>query len=109
VAADHLPLLDDGSGIVNVATVGVDKADYRRDVAHRLRDPFQLVQIVPDKLRLEHQIFGRVPGDGELGESDDVGFHALSSLDRLEHAFGVLFQPANDRISFAPEQRAGFA
>ena len=75
--------MDDGGRVVEVG-VAVDEADDQRVEAAqcRGRELVERATVVADEGRLQEQILGRVAGDRQLGEGDDVGAILLGFLDQ---------------------------
>ena len=71
VEALHLAVGADGAGVAEVA-VEPGRADERRSARCTLRDLAQRLLGGADEARAEQQVLGRVPGDGELGEEDEL-------------------------------------
>ena len=79
------------------------RAGARRDLVERLGR-------LRDERRPQQQIFGRVPGDRELGEDDEVATRGLGLVVRLEDPRRVALEIADDDVDLGgghPEARHG--
>ena len=88
VGADHLAVVREGCGIVYVG-VRVNEADDHGDASGGPGNLLQAGQVRLDKLRLEQKVFGRVAGDGKLGEGDQVSLKSAGLLDVVDYLAGV--------------------
>jgi hypothetical protein len=87
-------------------------ADKDDDPARRSRDLLQRPLGRPDEPRPQQQVLGRVPGDGELGEEEQIDAKALRLLDPRDDPLAVPREVADDRVDlreaepqFAPPSR----
>ena len=75
VDAPHLAVREHEARVVEVG-VEVRRADERGDAVRRLRDLLDRAARRADEPGAEQQVLGRVAGDDELGEEDEVGARA---------------------------------
>ena len=97
VEALHLAVGADGAGVEEIA-VEPGRADERRQPGARLRDLAQRLLGCADEARAEQQVLGRVPGDGELGEEDELRACRARVGQTGENALAVAVQVADDSV-----------
>ena len=71
VDALHLAVRADRGGVVEVAA-GLGEADHRGEPPGARRDLLERLGGLGDERRLQQEVLGRVAGDRELGERDEV-------------------------------------
>ena len=64
-------IVNDGGGVVDVVGA-VHEAHHSGDGAGPLDDLLEAVQIGPDEIGLEQEVFGGIAGDGQLREGNQV-------------------------------------
>ena len=102
VASDDLPAADERGGVVDPPLGAVDEADHDRAAAGRVRgERVQRDQVVVDERRPEDEVLGRVAGDRELGEHDDVGVRLRRSGRPGRQEVDVAGQIADRRIDLS--------
>ncbi len=97
VHALHAAARAHGGGVVEVA-LGVRKADHRRRPAGASGHLLEGLVRRLDERRAEQQVLGRVPGDRQLGEGDQVGADVLGLLVGGEDARRVPLEVADDEV-----------
>jgi hypothetical protein len=93
----HLAAGADGAGVVEVA-VEVGEVDERDGVVRGAGDRVQRLVCRAHEPRPQQQVLGRVTGDGELREEDEVGLGAAGLLDRLEDSRAVAVEVADGGV-----------
>ena len=83
--------------VVDVDVEVHEPADHGDPPGSR-NQPISLPQVVPNEGRLQKQVLGRVPGDRQLREDDQVGPLPPGTLDPLEHAVGVAVEIADGGV-----------
>ena len=84
----------DGRGVAQSDRV-VHESEHRRDAGRGGGNLSGSLQVLADELRAEHQVFGRVAGDGELGQGDQVSARVARPADVLDRLARVALQVAN--------------
>ena len=97
VEALHLAVGADGAGVEEIP-VEPGRADERRQPGARLRDLAQRLLGGADEGRTEQQVLGRVPGDRELGEEDELRTFRARVGQTGENALAVAVQVADDSV-----------
>ena len=97
VGADHLAAGAHRGCVVEVA-VGVDEADHGSAATSARRQLAEGDQVVGHEPRLQHQVFGRVAGDRQLGERDDVAPGRLGLVVRGADLGHVAVEVADRRV-----------
>ena len=92
-----LAVVEKGRRVIDVAFL-VDEADDRRDAFGGLRDQLQLGEVVAHEGRFQKQVFGRVPGDYQLGEADDVRLRLAPALDPFDDKLSIAGQVADGGV-----------
>ena len=100
VDADH-PAVGAHRGRVVEVVAGVgepDDGDARPRAGGHLVDRFAAG---PHERRLQQQVLGRVPADGELGEHGEVGTGPFGAVEGVENPERVAVEVAHDRADLA--------
>jgi len=97
VDALDLAVGSEGGGVVDVV-LHVDEADDQGDPLRGRGDLLQLAEVVADEARLEEQVLGRVAGQEQLREGDQVGAGFTGTLGPLDDLATVSFEVANGRV-----------
>jgi hypothetical protein len=97
VDAGDLAIVDDGGGVKYVV-VGVDEADYGRDAVNLGRGVVQRRLVIEDEAAAQQQVLGRVAGDRELREGNEVGAGLAGTVRVLDYLRGVALKVANGRV-----------
>jgi len=97
VDPDDVPAGTDGRGVVDVV-VALGEADDRRDADRTIGEPVDARPRAREEVLLEEQVLGRVAGDRELGEEDEVGAGGLRLVQAADDALAVPSQVADDRV-----------
>ncbi len=103
----HGAVVADDAGVVEVA-VEPGRADEHRLRARRGGDLVERAPRRPDEAGPEQQVLGRVAGDGELGEEDEVGVDAAGLGEQLEDPVAVAGQVADDGVQLGECEAHGF-
>ena len=64
-------------------------------------------QVVLDELALEHQVFGGVSRDRQLGKGHQIGLDGASLVYALKYLPGVAFQVADGDVDLGKRQSEG--
>jgi hypothetical protein len=94
VDAGDLAFVEDGGGVVDVC-VGVGVADDCGYAANGGGDALKSLEIIEDEGAAEEKVFGRVAGDGELWEGDDVGAGFAGAVSVVDDLGGVAVEIAD--------------
>ena len=97
IRADDLAVGAHRRRVVEVA-IGVDEADDRRAATGVRGDLGQRLEVVGDEPGLQHEILRRVPGDGQLGEGDDVAAGRLGLVVGGDDLGDVALEVADRRV-----------
>ena len=84
-------------GVVEVA-IGVDEADHGGAATGVRGDLGQRLVVVGDEPGLQHEVLRRVPGDGQLGEGDDVATGGLRLVVGGDDLGDVAVEVADRRV-----------
>ena len=93
----HLAAGADGAGVEEVA-VEDRRADERHDAACRERDLLERALRRADEPGPQQEVLGRVAGDGELREEDEVGARLAGLLEPAQDLLPVPVQVADDGV-----------
>ena len=109
VEALDLAVGADGAGVEEIA-VEPGRADERRQPGARLRDLAQRLLRRADERRAQQQVLGRVAGDRELGEEDELRACRARVRQTGENALAVAVQVADDSVDLGESKphRGGF-
>src|SRR5439155_128589 len=97
VDAGQGPVVDDGGGVEEILAL-VHAADDGGEAARRLRHVRQRGQVGLDEGGLEEEILGRVAGDRQLGERDEVGTERTRLRQTVHDAPGVTLDVPDGRV-----------
>ena len=97
VGADDLAAGADGGGVEQVAVL-VDVADDGGAVARAGGELGQRGLVVGDEAGLEHEVLGRVAGDRQLGEGDDVAAGGVGPVVGVDEQGEVAVEVADGRV-----------
>ena len=100
VDGPHLAVRAHGGGVVEVA-VGVHESEHRRTAAAGRCHPVERCPVVADEARLEQQVFGRVPGERQLGEHRQVAPLRLGVAEGGDDPLDVALEVADGRVDLA--------
>ena len=99
VDAEEASVPDDGGGVEEAAlAVRVDEADNHCYALGMLDDLVEAGAVLGDEVGLVEQVLGRVAGDGELGEGDEVGIAGSGLVDVVEDLGRVAPQIADGGV-----------
>jgi len=74
VARHDLAVREERRRVVDPAVAAVYESHHDRAAAGRvLGEGVERLEVVPDERGTQHEVFGRVAGERELGEDEDVG------------------------------------
>jgi hypothetical protein len=107
VHGPHLAVRADGARVREI-TVEPRRADERDDPVGRARDLLDRRSRLPDEARPQEQVLGRVAGDGELGEDDEIGARVARRLEVAQDALAVPLEVADDRVELGQCDPQGF-
>ena len=93
----HLAVDADGAGVEEVA-VEMRRADERCDARRGRRDLVERPRGGLEEPRSKEQVLGRVAGDGQLGEEDEVGATRPGLLEPAEDAAAVAVEVADNGV-----------
>ena len=93
----HLAARADRACVVEVA-LEVGRADERDDATGFARDLGERALRGADEARAQEKVLGRVAGDRELGEEDDVGRRLFRLLQPGENPLAVSLEVADSRV-----------
>ncbi len=109
VDADHLTSRAHSRRVVQIEA-GIDEADHRGAATGTGSHLLQRGAIVGDEPGLQYEVFGRVAGDGELGEGGQVGVGGLGPAERGRDPLDVPIEVADDGVDLAERHpKAGHA
>ncbi len=104
VAGDHMPTVHQPGGVVQSRIRAIDESGQDRAAARgSLRQVLQGGEVVPDELRAEQQVLGRIAGDCQLRETDEVGAGLGGPGGPCDHPVHVPTEVADRRVDL-PER-----
>ena len=80
------------------------RADERGDPRRGRRDLVQRPRGGPEEAGSKEQVLGRVAGDGQLGEEDEVGAARPGLLEPAEDAVAVAVEVADDGVDLGERE-----
>ncbi len=80
------------------------EADERGDSAGLLRDRLERIRGSAHEARAKQQVLGRVAGNRELGQEDEVGARAFRFADAVEDPLAVALEVADGRVDLRESQ-----
>ena len=86
-----------GRGVVQIAA-GFGKPDDRGGARGARRDLVEHLDGLRDERGAQEKVFGRVPGDGQLREHDEIAARGLGRVVRLEDPGRVALEVAHDDV-----------
>ena len=107
VDAAHLAVREHEAGVEEVG-VEVRRADERGDAVRRLRDLVDRAPRGADEPGAEQQVLGRVAGDDELGEEDEVGVRAARPLEPFDERAALPSTSPTTLLIWASASLIGF-
>ncbi len=97
VQVHHATLKQHRGGVEDVVGA-IDTTEHDDDVAGGARDLVEHFEVVADEGWLEQQVFGRVAGQGELWEGDELGAGFRRAADLVDDFVAVTGQIADGRV-----------
>ena len=107
VDAHELPVAGEGGGVVDLVALAVHEADDDGDALRCGDDLIEGGEVVADEGGLEEQVLGRVAGEHELGQGDEVGLPLAGLLDAAQDDGGVAGDVADGGIHLRQGQPKG--
>ena len=107
VDAHELAVAGEGGGVVDLVALAVHKADDDGDAPGGGDDLIEGGEVVADEGGLEEQVLGRVAGEHELGEGDEVGLPLAGLLDAAQDDAGVAGDVADGGVHLRQGQSKG--
>ena len=103
IALLHAAVLDQRGGVVESLFRPIHEPHHHRTRRSGGRDGKRVErgQVVLDEARTKDQVLGRIPGDRELGEADEVGALLGRARGPLGHARDVAVEIADGRVQLA--------
>ena len=100
--------MDHGGGVVDV-DVGIDEADDGGDAAQRLlNDALEGPQVIEDEAAAQQQVLGRVAGQRQLREGDEVGAEVAGAVGVLDDLVGVALEVADGGVDLGQRDAKAF-
>ena len=96
--AGNNPAARDNSGSIVEVLPPIHESHHSSDAFDRAHHFSQHLQIIVDELRSQHEVFGRVSRQGQLGKHHQVRFRLPGRLDAAPHKSRVPLKVADDRI-----------
>ncbi len=96
-------LVHDGSGVMQADSF-IDKTEDDDLIADMTPDTVQGIDIVRNKLRFEHKVFGRIAGKRKLGKNDKISACCGSFPEGSNDLFGIPLKIADGGIHLAESQ-----
>ena len=97
VDAEHPAVRADRRRVVEV-TARLREADHRRAAPGAGRELVERLGRLRDERRPQQQVLGRVAGDRQLGEDDEIAARGLRLLVGVEDPLGVAVEVADDDV-----------
>ena len=85
-------------GRVREIAAGLGKPDDRRRLAGACGELVERLGRRGDERGPQQQVFGRIAGDGQLGEHDEIGANRRGRLVHVVDPLGVAFEIADDGV-----------